>query len=735
MFFSRFFLQLLVIVLVTGLCECLLADVARVLPDGRAPNDTRLQPLKHLNGYFPFQVPDTPEQWERRRAELRQRILVAAGLWPLPRKTPLNAGIQGRTERDDFTVDKVNFESVPGHHVTGLLFRPQEIDGKHPAVLCPHGHGGRLQDHGPEKIRQLIVEGRERFEDSGRFPKLARCVQLARMGCIVFIYDMLGYADSQQIPNEVAHDLSTPRPHLENPKRWGFSTVQAELRLQNILGLQLYNSIRGLDFLVSLPEVDPERLAVTGSSGGGTQSILLCAIDSRPMVAFPQGMVSTAMQGGCLCENACLLRIGTGNVELAALFAPKPMAMTAADDWTKGMMNSGFPELVQLYEMLGVRDNVRCKKLVHFPHNYNYVTRAVMYQWFNKHLKLGLADPIVEEDYQLLSKEEYTVWSEEHPAPKSGGEDYEVSITRWLDGESRQQLDAVYPHDADSLRQYRDLVGGALDTIIGRKMPPMDAVTRKKIGKQDWGEVLEMKDLVRFKKHGEEVPVVWLYPSRVDWNGELVIWVDGQGKEALYQGIGVPRVEVRQLLADGYAVAGLDLFMQGEFLVEDQDYTETRLVESSRPSVAYTFGYNHVLFAQRVHDIMSLVAVARDDERSSRIHVVGVNGAGPIVAAASAHLGDAIDRRVVDTQGFRFVDMRTTHDINFLPGAVKYGDMPALLALSTPHPLWICGEEGEVPKLVHAAYQSLSAADNLHGLEGNVMDLVRVAFEKQPADR
>ena len=105
------------------------------------------------------------------------------------------------------------------------------------------------------------------------------------------------------------------------------------------------------------------------------------------------------------------------------------------------------------------------------------------------------------------------------------------------------------------------------------------------------------------------------------------------------------------------------------------------------------------------------------------------------MAAASAHLGDAIDRRVVDTQGFRFVDMRTTHDINFLPGAVKYGDMPALLALSTPHPLWICGEEGEVPKLVHAAYQSLSAADNLHGLEGNVMDLVRVAFEKQPADR
>jgi dienelactone hydrolase len=172
----------------------------------------------------------------------------------------------------------------------------------------------------------MITEGAERFEKSGRFPQLARCATLARLGCVVFIHDMLGYADSVQIPTAVAHRFSKQRPELDRPDRWGFFSPQAELRLQSILGVQAWNCIRGLDFLCSLPEVDPSRIGVTGSSGGGTQTLLTCALDPRPTVAFPQGMVSNSMQGGCTCENACYLRIGTGNVEFAALFAPKPRA-------------------------------------------------------------------------------------------------------------------------------------------------------------------------------------------------------------------------------------------------------------------------------------------------------------------------------------------------------------------------------------------------------------------------
>ena len=85
------------------------------------------------------------------------------------------------------------------------------------------------------------------------------------------------------------------------------------------------------------------------------------------------------------------MRVGTGNIEFAALIAPRPLGMTGADDWTKEMATKGLPELKQHYAMLGVPDLVMAKVMPQFGHNYNYVSREVMYHWFNKHLKLGLA--------------------------------------------------------------------------------------------------------------------------------------------------------------------------------------------------------------------------------------------------------------------------------------------------------------------------------------------------------
>src|SRR5581483_7455237 len=126
----------------------------------------------------------------------------------------------------------------------------------------------------------------------------------------------------------------------------------------SFMGLQTWNSIRSLDFLASLPDVDASRIGMTGASGGGTQTFILAAIDDRLAAAFPAVMVSTAMQGGCVCENCSLLRMGTGNIELAGLFAPKPLAMSAANDWTKDLMTKGYPELRGLYALYGAEEKV-----------------------------------------------------------------------------------------------------------------------------------------------------------------------------------------------------------------------------------------------------------------------------------------------------------------------------------------------------------------------------------------
>jgi dienelactone hydrolase len=674
----------------------------RVLPEGKAPADARLAPPKDLNAYFPFDVPATREAWEKRAAELRRQTAVATGLWPMPERTPLNAQVFGRVERPDFTVEKVAFESFPGHFVTGLLFRPKGRTGRCPAVLSPHGHEGRLWDYTDKGVRRMIVEGQERFERSGRMPQLARCATLARLGCVAFIHDMLGYADSVQIPTAVAHKFARARPELDTPGRWGFFSTQAELRLQSILGVQAWNCVRALDFLASLPDVDPARIGVTGSSGGGTQTILTCALDPRPAVAFPQGMVSTSMQGGCTCENACYLRVGTGNVELAALFAPKPQGMTAANDWTKEMMTKGFPEIEKLYGLYGAKGNVLCKNHVHFPHNYNYVARAAMYALFNRHLKLGLEEPIVEEDFEPLTPAEFTVWDAQHPKPASG-EDVEAAFLKSMAAASDRQLSAM------PAAERREVVAGAFDAMIGRRVPPAGAVSREKVDKEDRGEHWLFKDLLRFA--GEELPVLTLHPKK--WNGKVVIWVDGAGKAGMFAPGGL-RAEVKNLLEAGWSILSADLLHQGEFLTDGKPLREQPVVKGSREFAGYTFGYNPPLFVRRVHDVLTLISFVVNDEHAPReVVLVGVNGGGPCVAAARAQAGGAIARAVVDTQGFRFGGLKSYRDPDFLPGALKYGDLPALLALSAPHPLVLIGE-ARVPETAAAAYAAAGKGDALH---------------------
>ncbi|MCA9143185.1 MAG: acetylxylan esterase [Planctomycetales bacterium] len=688
------------------------AEDYRVYELGQLPNDSRLGELKDLNGYFPFKVPASKAAWEARAAELRRRVMIATDVWPMPERTPMNPVIYGKVQRDGFTVEKVYFESMPNHFVTGLLFRPDDgkENVKRPAVLCPHGHGGRLQDYGEANMAKLIESGAEKFEQSGRFPKLARCAQLARMGCVTFIFDMLGYADSVQISRELAHGFAKQRPEFEGKESWGLFSAQAELRLQSIMGIQTWNSIRCLDFLEQLPDVDGTRMAVTGGSGGGTQTILLCAIDPRPIAAFPNGMVSTSMQGGCTCENCTLLRVDSGNVELAALFAPKPQAMTAANDWTKEMMTKGYPELQQLYDMYGVKDNVFCREMLHFPHNYNYVSRATMYDWFNKHMQLGLDSPVIEQDWKPLTSDEYTVWDKDHPAPE-GGEQYERSLTKYMAEQSDKQIAALAPKDAKSLQKFREVIGGAFQSIIGRGVPAFDDIQRTKVHKEQRAGYIYFADFLRLTSKGEEIPFISLYPTGTTWNGDVVIWVDGVGKRGLFNASGDLRSEVRRLVDGGASIVAADLFQQGEFLPGDQPLTEQAVVKNPREAAAYTFCYNDTVFARRVHDVLTVVSFIRGDEHAPKhLHLIGTNGAGPIAAAARAIAGSQIDKAAIDTRGFRFENITSYRDPNFLPGAVKYGDLPSLLALSAPNALWVSGENGKLPDTVEQAYASEGAA-------------------------
>ena len=274
----------------------------------------------------------------------------------MPEKTPLQPSIFGEVRRADYSVSKVYFESLPGFFATGNLYRPSG-EGPFPAILSPHGHWayGRLENSAIASVP-------------------GRAINLARQGFVVFTIDMVGYNDSWQLPHRL---FGGPREKL-----WGLS----------VAGLQLWNGIRALDFLESLPYVRRDAIGATGASGGGTQVFLLAAVDERVAVAAPVNMISLQMQGGCLCENQPGLRLDTTNVEIAATIAPRPLLMVSATgDWTTNTMKREYPAVRELYALRGAADRVHAVQF-DAPHNYNRDSREAVYAWMARWLQGAPAD-------------------------------------------------------------------------------------------------------------------------------------------------------------------------------------------------------------------------------------------------------------------------------------------------------------------------------------------------------
>jgi hypothetical protein len=453
--------------------------------------------------------------------------------------------------------------------------------------------------------------------------------------------------------------------------------------------------------------------------------MLLAAIDPRVDLSFPAVMVSTAMQGGCTCENASLLRVNTGNIEFAGLFAPKPQGMTSANDWTKEIATKGFPELKQLYALLGAPNNVMLKRGEHFPHNYNAVSRGAFYTWLNRHFGLGQTEPVIERDYEPLSRDQLTVWDDRHPAPKANDPDFERRLLRHLHDDSEKLLQKAQANPED----FRRLYGQALDIVLDGGLAEAGEVEWNGKQKPPDASWVEVSGLLRNKTYGDELPaVVWVpKPAHI---GHTVVWLTGEGKASLYDAHGALHPDVAKLVKGGVTVVGVDLLYQGEFLTNGQSFARTPRVKNPREAGAYTYGYNPAVFVQRVHDVLSVVKFARSHKPSPRrLTLVGFEGAGPIVAAARAQCGSAVDQAVIDTGGFRFGQVLDLHDPNFLPGGAKYGDVPGLLALAAPGRAWVAHAPDEDLTLPVAQYKAANAAANLELTTGDAARVRASAVE------
>lgn len=319
------------------------------------------------------------ESWEARADVIRQGIIDGMQLEKMPAiEGQFNPLIHSRREMDGYAVENIAIESFPGFWITGNLYTPLKPEEKNAAVLCPHGHAADKRLTADVQIRSAA---------------------LARMGAIVFAYDMVGYGESHQVNH----------------------------RMPIALVLQTYNSRRVLEYLLSRSDVDPERMGMTGGSGGGTQTFMLTAIDRRITVSAPVVQVSAHFFGGCICESGMPVHKSehhqTNNVEIAALCAPRPLLLVSnGGDWTRNTPRIEFPYVQDVYALYNAENRL---ENVHLPlerHDYGPSKRAAAYNFLGHYLKLNMGAMPYEYGYredfvEILEPELLRVFDGDHTLP------------------------------------------------------------------------------------------------------------------------------------------------------------------------------------------------------------------------------------------------------------------------------------------------------------------------------
>lgn len=282
-------------------------------------------------------------QWEARRDTLRLQVRQLLGIDPLLKACSKEKPLVSKLRKyNGYMVQNFCMKTVNGHTVKGSIYTPA-TKGKHPLIICPNGHF-----------------------TNGRYGNVQqqRLGTLARMGAICVDFDLWGWGESADEVGAKAHQ-----------------TAEAHQ-------MQAVNAIRILDWMIQRKDVDKSRVGVNGGSGGGTQTVLLTALDSRYTAANPVVSLSSWFDGGCPCESGMPIQLaagGTCNAEIAAMFAPKPMMLVSdGGDWTSTTPTLEYPYLQRIYGFYGKQDNISNVHLPKERHDFGPSKRNAVYDFFVK---------------------------------------------------------------------------------------------------------------------------------------------------------------------------------------------------------------------------------------------------------------------------------------------------------------------------------------------------------------
>ena len=655
----------------------------RVFDQPERVHDRRAETVRHTDTVYTMPEFATLEEWEAFAPKLRKRILLSSGLLPLPERTPLNANVFDRVTHDDYTVEKVHFEARPGFLVTGNLYRPVG-GGPFPGVVCPHGHWEK-----------------GRIEDGERGSVPGRCITLARMGIVAFSYDMEGYNDSKQFKNH--------RWVSEAQKLWGVHPF----------AVQLWSSIRAVDFVQGLPDVDAERIACTGASGGGTQTFALMAVDPRVKVAAPVNMISSTMQGGCICENAPIIRFDNSNMEIGALMAPRPLLLVSATgDWTRETPRVEFPAIRSIYRLCGAEDRV-ANVHVDAGHNYNKTSREAVYRFFGRWLldEAAKYEDFTEPDFKVEETGALRVFADDklpEGVPSSG------EVIAQTIASTRAKWAKILPSTAVEAEGFRDEYGDLLGLTIGAEVPEANDIAPERVGFDERGGYVVERLVLHRPRTGDAVPAI-LYRAADPAPRDTVLIVHGKGKAALanFESRG-PGPLVAGLMEQDKAVMVIDTFLIGE-----HHSPLDRTVRSVLGSFSDTFQPTDT--ACRIQDVLTALAYLRSRrDLTDDVDLVGLEKGG-IWCLFAAALDGQLRSTIVDANRFDKDDDEAWVKEYYMPCIRSVGDVDTAAALIAPGRLTVFNAGTSFADGIGEVYQwapgALSTSAEALDVEGIVTSL------------
>ena len=532
-----------------------------------------------------------------RQAMMKKHLRTVLG--DLPEKTPLRARVTGKIDADGCRIEKVVYESRPGHHVTANLYVPTTGKGPFPGVLVACGHSN-------------LGKAYEMYHRAG--------LLMARQGLVALVYDCIGQGERSSFLTGT--NRSSAQHKLDH--------VNSILVGRTVVGYQAWDSLRSADYLLSRPEVDQAKsLGMTGNSGGGGQTMYLMALDDRIGPAAPSCHITTIErefeQGKC--GDGCQWSPFTGMLgidhgDFFTMRAPRPSIILSAEQDYKDIRYTRvtFKETQRVYELLGQPSQMDMFAYDD-KHAFSKPRRQAAARWMSRWL-LDNNDPVVEPDMKTYTPGQLKVTSsgqvlKEYPQSLSVSQ-LNLAQAHSLESERKQFWKSRSVPTA--IKEIGELVGVRADvgdvSVENRGVVQRENYRIEKLVLQRPGEI--------------PVPGLLFVPHGIKGKRPATLYLDGRGKATDAS----PRGAIEQRLAKGEVVLSLDLRGFGETRDVKQ---KTSYYTSDFRSGMWSLHIGQTLLGQRVEDALAglKMLVGHEHVDGQQVQLVGVERAGPVALHAA----------------------------------------------------------------------------------------------------